>query len=628
MKKIITILSFAALLFSCAKPIEQPEIKLNTYTIEADLSGDDTKINYKDGKGYEWAGGEKIAVIKVDDGLGTKTESDGVGSDTQDAQFSVTVEDGSYIAVHPETVGIQDGKLQFEFLANQRQTFGGETYSTIYDGSKRIPLVSQTKFSLDSEHQVVSQKFNPVGALIRFSIYGGDQGEQIRSVSVVAPAGTAIAGTVLYSCSFDGDALTVTPDSYSNTTNKVRVLVHEDAHKAGAADAPSIFATIIPANFQPTYVVETLDKVYTFSSANTKNFEASNRYDVKLNLKSTNASITRLETKVPQQLFIVGDAFENIGWDGDKAEEMIAVEQNDRKVFFTSQTYIKGNGFRFLTHNLLGLGDSYYNSGNWNLGYSFNDGDLNTFIINDAENDKENWDIFVAFAKDGSWKKADAWKRIDRNNKFPNGNGLYLTGDAWPYDPHWHTTHTSSQIAQSGDENSYSSKLYLQNGAFRFLSKLNSGWDNGYDKSPIDGSLVRHHDNLGTLYEINEGIGFYNVTVQFTETGSTVTLDRVTPCLVGNDNWTPRAMTKVSDGVYTIKEFLNANAGFKFTFDSPGEWWDATYQPWDEHQTSLTGNLFTQVGNSYQDNQIKVSESATYKITINTNNLTFEIVKQ
>lgn len=365
MKKIITILSFAALLFSCAKPIEQPEVKLNTYTIEADLSSDDTKINYKDGSGYEWAGGEKIAVIKVDSGLGTKTESDGVGSDTQDAHFSVTVADGSYIAVHPETVGIQDGKLQFEFLANQRQTFGGETYSTIYDGSKRIPLVSQTKFELNGENKKVSQKFNPVGALIRFSIYGGDEGEQIRSVSVVAPAGTAIAGTVLYSCSFDGDALTVNPVSHSNTTNKVRVLVHEDAHKAGAADAPSIFATIIPANFQPTYVVETLDKVYTFPSSKEKDFVAGGRYDVKLNLKSTNASIIRTGSKVPQQLFIVGEGT-SVGWNPENGIEMTRTENADGSIIFTKDLkMIKDGAYRFLCTNLAqnAYGDGYFNSG-------------------------------------------------------------------------------------------------------------------------------------------------------------------------------------------------------------------------------------------------------------------------
>ncbi len=364
-QKIMTVLAVAATALSCtngevSETIQQPaEGGLLKFTLEVTDSGvqladNASRVEYRDGNGVEWVTGEDIGLVSAD---GQRVKSGGAYDITDDnkfnPKFTVKAAEGEYMAYHPYNDASSWNNIVFDVAAEQEQR--NASLMDIMD-SKRLSMVGNGTVSLtkvgdgtDALNDIQQIKFKVVGSVLRFRIYGGEEGEVLRSVTVSSDADLCGKMTLDNSGAVTGA---------SDTGKNVKLHIGSGV---SVSDASGIYMSVLPCESATNvvYTVKTNKKSYTFNAAQTKTWANSTLYDIKLNLAKASSSVEA--DAVPERLFIYGSAT-TAGWDQHNA---IAMTREGNK--FSVSTILLGdkeNGewtrsFRFSANRSISPNDLY-----------------------------------------------------------------------------------------------------------------------------------------------------------------------------------------------------------------------------------------------------------------------------
>jgi len=195
-------------------------------------------------------------------------------------------------------------------------------------------------------------------------------------------------------------------------------------------------------------------------------------------------------------------------------------------------------------------------------------------------------------------------------------NSLFLVGSITGWDP---TTSIEMGVASTGI---FATIVDLPDGAeFKFLP-TNTSWDGDWGNNPDNtGFLIQDGEDNLKGYEA----GKYIVSVNYNNLTFLVSKISDVPStlfLVGGFNgWSNDAgnpeFTESSNGVFEITQDLSADDEFKFV-PVAGDWGN------DFGENKLAKGVLEQ----NEENNLKVSETGTYKITVNFNNGTISTVLQ
>ena len=285
MKKAIIIIAGLAAFVSCSKEKnETPAVKTDKVfyveaTASAQADGQGTKVVYIDGEGIKWQTTETIFLTNATCTVTKQSAPSTTEGYTGTFGFTELAA-GDYYPYHNMTVEADGDDRKYTAIvpASQTQTTAG----TLNAGT--IPLVGDDKITYDGTNPVETAKFDVVGTLVRFLVFGGASDETVSATSINS-GGEWIAGK-LYAK--EGGTNTWYSRETSGTIT-VSLTTPAAASDTDKEDANGIYVHMLPTKTTYTYKVTTNKTDYTFVSAKEKDYQNGKIYDMPLNLRKATA---------------------------------------------------------------------------------------------------------------------------------------------------------------------------------------------------------------------------------------------------------------------------------------------------------------------------------------------------
>jgi len=295
-------------------------------------------------------------------------------------------------------------------------------------------------------------------------------------------------------------------------------------------------------------------------------------------------SLTAYKVPIPDNLYMVGD---HNGWNNGDASQQFY--NNGNGVFIKVQAFNAGQAFKMLPAS--GSWDGDYGEDPANPGKILQDGEQNIVVA-----DAGNYVVIVNFNTlsfkvskiDNLYMVGDhnGWNNADATQKFnTTGNGVF----------------TRIQTFEAGK-------------GFKMLPTTGV-WDGDWGESKTTPNMLEQDDEQNIMVST---AGTYMVTVDFNTLSFSLLEVPQNLYLVGDHNgWnnaTAPAFTKVSEGLFTITQALEASKGFKF-LPVQGSWdndWGASKK--------YNGRIVRD-----DENNVDSPGTGTYTITVDFNKGTYSI---
>lgn len=320
-----------------------------------------TKTSISDKKGLFWTTGGFAGIKKIEDNWNVvkskaldkvyDTSVEGGKGDRQASFLFDLGDDFNYAGenlkfFYPYTADVEyiapetgSAYLKIPYFVNSYQSCSSGVSSDIFYAASKGTL-SLDKVNHDTG---ASAEYSVVGSYICFRIYGGAEGEIVKSVNI---HGEGIQGTFyIKGLSYPEDPEDNTFISNSPVGNYVIVGLSDsyDASSSSKDAAKGIYASVLPGEHQCTYTVVTNKAIYKFESESQKAFTCGTIKGIALNLQSTKAQLG--------DLYFTGDAN---NWNNNDAASKFTYSAETRKYYLNGVKMTSGQAYKILV-----------NAGNW-----------------------------------------------------------------------------------------------------------------------------------------------------------------------------------------------------------------------------------------------------------------------
>lgn len=353
MKKIMISIAALVLAASCVNKVEVKTPEAGSGLKAVRVLGDETKVSYVDGTGFQWHEGEVAGLVAEEGCISSyDLKVQDIANDGFDATFYFEAEEGTYTLVHPLDPTSTNNAIKFGVPSVQEQEKPG--FADTWFAS-RFPLIGKEPVVLEGEGtKGATASYKLVGSVVRFFIGGicndaADYGEYLRSVTIETVGGGNLAGTIVTD---NTGAIT----SVEGGSASVKVVTNQRLGQDKPGEGTGVYAVVTPVeNAMVKYTVRTSYGTYTFTKATAVTWENGAKYDVVLNLAKAEFD----EDKTPERLFAYGAATK-AQWNVQDGVELTKQEDGTFKGTFALE---QGKEFRFAAHRTNGEYTDNYGKG-------------------------------------------------------------------------------------------------------------------------------------------------------------------------------------------------------------------------------------------------------------------------
>jgi len=325
---------------------------------------------------------------------------------------------------------------------------------------------------------------------------------------------------------------------------------------------------------------------------------------------------------VTTQLYIIGSATET-GWDIANAIEL-EPDSEDPTIFIFNGTLSQGT-FKFPVNRDTDLGQNMYMRDTTSADSS------KIYLHKGGDSDDNQWEITKGGTYNITVSLLDLTVEIEKYEGYTY-DALYIIGDATEVG--WDIANAISLTKNPDNDNQFIFDGILVPGVFKFPVNQNTDWGQDMfmrDTTSTDSSKIYLHnggdsdDNKWTITEKD----WYRIIVDLSEL--TIKIDPLSLYIIGSATevgWTigsaiPLEQDADSPNIFTFEGDMVAGE-FKFPVNRQSDWGQDMYMrdPDDD------AKMYRHKGGAADDSKWNITTPGTYKMTLDVQNLTIEVVQQ